>query len=264
MRSPPTSTTRPSAFTAPGGHGGVAGSPARTTRPERPVRYPLTSGSWLPGTKTRGRSRPSISRPRYSKGRSPQATMTSACRAAPLSTSSDSSISSETASTRTIPAVSPAGAHIQTEAAQIRLHPVDLGAGNRVAGGGRHVEAPAGGRQRVEVGGAGGLAPHLLSPDVRAGLGGVEQTMEPAQVGAEPLDRLLGRTPTALAHPPREPPTEYERIAEPGGQHDRDDQPHRRASGHPTSFGRVPEAPQHAVGSALDRTGQQTAHEVAL
>ena len=54
MRSPATSTTWPSALTAPAGHGGSAGSPARSMRPFRPALYPLTSGSWLPATNASG------------------------------------------------------------------------------------------------------------------------------------------------------------------------------------------------------------------
>ena len=44
------------ALTAPSGQGGRAGSPAWSVSPVREVRYPDTSGSWLPGTNTSGMS----------------------------------------------------------------------------------------------------------------------------------------------------------------------------------------------------------------
>ena len=72
IRTPAMSTTRPSTLIAPGGQGCGTGIPARSTSPRRVWRYPLRSGSWLPGTKTSGAPVRSAIQPSRSNGTSPQ------------------------------------------------------------------------------------------------------------------------------------------------------------------------------------------------
>src|SRR5215467_14006555 len=95
IRSPPSSTMRPSTLIQPSGPG--AGGSMKPRGGAQVVSSGRSSGSWLPGTYSSGTLSRVTRYSRYSKGRSPQLSTRSGSSAGAVSPYSDSSTSSATA-----------------------------------------------------------------------------------------------------------------------------------------------------------------------